>query len=126
MVGLRNAVRMFLGRMNVGRIGMVAAYPEKVGAVLAVQRESLEEVLAAERQALGMDHCEAGWWLAKTWSLPESLLEITCIVEYGIGAGAVLPVSASTCPRANARSMNKLVVNALVTVAFCVNDIFTG
>jgi hypothetical protein len=56
----------------------------------------------------------------------ESLLEITCIVEYGIGVGAAAPVSASVCPRTNARSMNKLVVNALVTVAFCVNDIFTG
>jgi hypothetical protein len=55
-----------------------------------------------------------------------SSLEITCIVAYGIGAGAGAPVSASVCPRANAKSMRKLAVNVLVVVVFRVNDILVG
>jgi HD-like signal output (HDOD) protein len=58
---------------DVGRIGMMSAYPEKVCGILSADYESIGDVLLSEREALGMDHCEAGWWLSKTWGLPESL-----------------------------------------------------
>jgi HD-like signal output (HDOD) protein len=56
---------------DVGRIGMVAGYPEEVSKVLSADYESVQDVLLAERAALGMDHCEAGWWLSRIWALPE-------------------------------------------------------
>jgi len=51
---------------DVGRIGMVAGYPEKLGKVLSADYASVQDVLQAEREALGMDQCEAGGWLCKT------------------------------------------------------------
>ena len=56
---------------------MIAGYPEQVGKLLSAGYESVEDVLLAEREALGMDHCEAGWWLSKIWALPEPFWEIS-------------------------------------------------
>jgi HD-like signal output (HDOD) protein len=56
---------------DVGRIGMIAGYPEEVSRLLSAEYESVEDVLLAEREAFGMDHCEAGWWLSRIWALPE-------------------------------------------------------
>ncbi len=55
---------------------MIAGYPEKVSQLLSTDYESVQDVLVAERAALGMDHCEAGWWLSKIWALPEPFWEI--------------------------------------------------
>lgn len=62
---------------DVGRIGMISGYPERVCKVLGADYESVQDVLLAEREALGMDHCEAGWWLCKSWALPEPFWQIS-------------------------------------------------
>jgi HD-like signal output (HDOD) protein len=62
---------------DVGRIGMISAYPEKVRKILSADYASVQDVLLSEREALGMDHCEAGWWLCKTWALPEPFWQIS-------------------------------------------------
>jgi HD-like signal output (HDOD) protein len=62
---------------DVGRIGMMSGYPEKVCRILGADYESAEDVLLSEREALGMDHCEAGWWLSKIWALPEPFWKIS-------------------------------------------------
>jgi hypothetical protein len=77
---------------------MVAAYPDKVGKVLSVECGSVEEVLEAERQALGLDHCEAGWWLARAWSLPELIMDVSRHHHSPQnGNGGVLPLVAFSC-----------------------------
>lgn len=62
---------------DVGRIGMIAGYPEKVCKILNANYDSVDDVLLSEREVLGMDHCEAGWWLSKVWALPEPFWEIS-------------------------------------------------
>jgi len=62
---------------DVGRIGLISRYSEKLCEVLSADYESAQDVLLSEREALGMDHCEAGWWLAKTWALPEPFGQIS-------------------------------------------------
>jgi HD-like signal output (HDOD) protein len=62
---------------DVGRIGMLAGYPEKVNKILSADYASVHDVLLSERAVLGMDHCEAGWWLSKVWALPEPFWEIS-------------------------------------------------
>jgi HD-like signal output (HDOD) protein len=62
---------------DLGRIGMIAAYPGDLCQILGAEHESQHDALLAEKGALGLDHCEAGWWLAKAWALPESLWEIS-------------------------------------------------
>jgi HD-like signal output (HDOD) protein len=62
---------------DVGRIGMVAGNPEKASKILSADYASVHDVLLSERKVLGMDHCEAGWWLSKVWALPEPFWEIS-------------------------------------------------
>jgi HD-like signal output (HDOD) protein len=62
---------------DIGRIGLILRYSEKVCEVLSADYESAQDVLLSEREALGMDHCEAGWWLSKTWALPEPFGQIS-------------------------------------------------
>jgi putative nucleotidyltransferase with HDIG domain len=62
---------------DVGRIGMIAAYPGTLCPLLRREYKSIREVLLAEKEEIGMDHCEAGWWLAKTWAFPEALWEVS-------------------------------------------------
>lgn len=56
---------------NVGRLGLFVAHPRTYGELLAEPGEI--DFLERERQVFGLDHCEAGAWLAKSWGLPEDL-----------------------------------------------------
>jgi HD-like signal output (HDOD) protein len=62
---------------DLGRVAMIAACPTELCALLDLPYESQREVLVAEQKTLGLDHCEAGWWLARAWALPEQLWEIS-------------------------------------------------
>jgi putative nucleotidyltransferase with HDIG domain len=58
---------------DIGRLGMLAAYPERYGPLLDAEYDCAEQAGEAERQALGMDHCQAGRMLAERWGFPEEL-----------------------------------------------------
>jgi HD-like signal output (HDOD) protein len=55
---------------DVGRFGLISAYPALTAGAFGVAYPSNEAVLAGERQAFGMDHCQAGYWLMQAWGLP--------------------------------------------------------
>src|ERR1035441_1341273 len=55
---------------DVGRLGLLLAYPNEYAEVLRRADHNTLELLDIERQELGMDHCEAGRVLAEHWSLP--------------------------------------------------------
>jgi HD-like signal output (HDOD) protein len=56
---------------DVGRLGLFVTYPERYAELL--ERAQGAGMMELERQAFGMDHCEAGAWLAQTWGLPEEV-----------------------------------------------------
>ena len=56
---------------DVGRLGLLAAEPEQYPKLLASVDGTNGDMLLAEKWAFRMDHCEAGFFLAKTWGLPE-------------------------------------------------------
>jgi HD-like signal output (HDOD) protein len=56
---------------DVGRLGLLLAYPVEYAALLRNAGRNVLELLDCERQALGMDHCEAGRLLAAQWNLPQ-------------------------------------------------------
>lgn len=56
---------------NVGRLGLFVAHPNAYTELLTQPSES--DLLERERQAFGLDHCEAGAWLAHSWGLPQDL-----------------------------------------------------
>lgn len=57
---------------DVGRLGLFATYPRRYPALLA-QAQGADMMMELERQAFGVDHCEAGGWLTRKWGLPEDV-----------------------------------------------------
>ena len=55
---------------DIGRLGLLAAYPVEYTNVLNVAVEYSFDVLHCERELFDIDHCEAGAWLAEQWKLP--------------------------------------------------------
>jgi putative nucleotidyltransferase with HDIG domain len=67
---------------DIGRLGLLVAYPAeyssflKAAAEVASTGEALD-FLDQEKETFGLDHCEAGHWLAGQWKLPEEFAVIT-------------------------------------------------
>jgi HD-like signal output (HDOD) protein len=60
---------------NIGSLGLFVAHPRTYEELL--EGASGQNLLEKERAVLGIDHCEAGGWLARTWGFPDDL---RCIV----------------------------------------------
>jgi HD-like signal output (HDOD) protein len=56
---------------NVGRLGLFVAHPKAYADLLS--DPSKTDLLEQERNTFGLDHCEAGAWLAHSWGLPRDL-----------------------------------------------------
>ena len=61
---------------DIGRIGLVAAFPNKYEKLLEAIAEQPADLAEAERSNFGVDHIQAGTWLARQWLLPEPLIEV--------------------------------------------------
>lgn len=57
---------------DIGRLGLFVLHPREYAALLAGPSDG-KTLLEREREALGIDHCEAGGWLARHWGLPEEV-----------------------------------------------------
>jgi HD-like signal output (HDOD) protein len=62
---------------DVGRLGMVAAYPKEYTAFLTSIETELGDILQRERELFGIDHCEAGRQLVIRWKLPTMFIAVT-------------------------------------------------
>jgi putative nucleotidyltransferase with HDIG domain len=56
---------------DIGRLGLLVAYPAEYEAVIRNAAEKTCDLLDFERERFGVDHAEAGRWLAVKWRLPE-------------------------------------------------------
>ena len=56
---------------NVGRLGLFVAHPKTYADLLTQPFEG--DILERECEVFGLDHCEAGAWLAHSWGLPPDL-----------------------------------------------------
>ncbi|PWT97237.1 MAG: hypothetical protein C5B51_31705 [Terriglobia bacterium] len=75
--GISNDVANTAGILHdLGRIGLLTAYPEPYAALAVHTHESDEAILAAERKEFGMDHCQAGQFLSEAWRFPRVLQEV--------------------------------------------------
>ena len=61
---------------DIGRLGLLAAYPVEYANVLNVAVEYSFDLLHCERELFDIDHCQAGAWLAEQWKLPAELATI--------------------------------------------------
>lgn len=67
---------------DVGRLGLLVAQPAEYSAFLRTAGERAAgseafDLLDYEKQAFGIDHCEAGNWLAGQWKLPPEFALVT-------------------------------------------------
>jgi putative nucleotidyltransferase with HDIG domain len=61
---------------DVGRLALTVVEPLQYSNLLLVAEEKAVNILDEERQLFGMDHCQAGRWLAEQWKLPRQFAEI--------------------------------------------------
>jgi HD-like signal output (HDOD) protein len=59
---------------NIGSLGLFVAHPRTYADLLAETRGDC--LLLKERSVLGIDHCEAGGWLARNWGFPDDLRRV--------------------------------------------------
>jgi len=57
---------------DIGRLGLFVLHPRDYAALLS-EADAGRSIPERERQRFGVDHCEAGAWLAKHWALPEDV-----------------------------------------------------
>jgi HD-like signal output (HDOD) protein len=56
---------------NIGSLGLFVAHPQTYGELLGEAKGS--DLLDKERETFGIDHTEAGGWLAQSWGLPDDI-----------------------------------------------------
>jgi len=61
---------------DIGRLALGMIKPVEYASLLASADKGLAEVLQSERALFGMDHCQAGRWLAESWKLPGEFGEV--------------------------------------------------
>lgn len=61
---------------DIGRMGLLAAYPTEYANVLSVAVDYSFDVLHCEKELFDINHCEAGAWMAEQWKLPATLTNI--------------------------------------------------
>jgi len=88
---------------NVGRLGLFVAHPRAYAELLGGPVEG--DILERERAIFGIDHCEAGAWLAHSWGLPEDLEVVI--------AGHHLPVNTAAFELADLVRVAVLLTDAL-------------
>jgi len=62
---------------DLGRFGLMAAYPCVSARAFSPVYDSGAQVLEEEQRLFGMDHCQAGACLMQVWGLPEEFQAIT-------------------------------------------------
>ncbi|MFH1021305.1 MAG: HDOD domain-containing protein [Pseudomonadota bacterium] len=64
---------------DIGKVAIKMELPKEYEKITELSQEKKISRLEAEREILGLDHAEVGSWLAKSWNLPNKLVEpIAC------------------------------------------------
>ena len=64
---------------DIGKVAIKMELPREYEKITELSQEKKISRLEAEREVLGLDHAEVGSWLAKSWNLPNKLVEpIAC------------------------------------------------
>lgn len=61
---------------DVGRLALGMIKPIEYANLLTANTKEAVNILSAERELFGMDHCEAGRWLTESWKLPKVFVEV--------------------------------------------------
>lgn len=59
---------------DIGRLALLASFPDRYRKMLGEQPAPELDEFEAERALFGIDHCQAGEWLARQWKLPDEFV----------------------------------------------------
>jgi putative nucleotidyltransferase with HDIG domain len=75
---------------DVGRLALLACYPNEYENLLAVASENDFDFRMTEKKLFEIDHCSAGHWLCRSWNLPPDMTEaIACHHQPGPAPGSL-------------------------------------
>ncbi len=60
---------------DVGRLALLACYPNEYENLLAVVAENDFDLRTTEMKLFEVDHCRVGHWLSQSWNLPPDMVE---------------------------------------------------
>jgi len=88
---------------DVGRLGLIAAYPKEYADFLLKADDHPCDALAREREEFGVDHCQAGQLLVTRWNLPKIFSEVTLRHHDDpvLGESSILSVVRRSCRMAD-------------------------
>ena len=73
-LGTDHGIAYTAGLMHdIGRLALVASVPDQYATLIRTAALNAQVLLDYEREALGMDHCEAGRELAERWNFPREI-----------------------------------------------------
>ena len=61
---------------DIGRLGILRAYPEEYERMLSVIEEHGFDLLRSEKDLFDINHCDAGRWLLERWDFPSELRDV--------------------------------------------------
>src|SRR6266566_2109331 len=64
---------------DIGRLGILRAYPEEYERMLSVIEEYGFDLLRCEKDLFDIDHCEAGRYLLDRWQFPADLRDVAAL-----------------------------------------------
>jgi HD-like signal output (HDOD) protein len=62
---------------DIGRLGLIKSFAPQYDQILAPEYVRSDEVIRVESTMLGIDHCQAGYWLTRTWGFPAGFSEVS-------------------------------------------------
>ncbi len=94
---------------DIGRLALLASYPQEYANLIAVAREQGFDQLECERELFDIDHCATGQWLAQHWNLPADFA--AAIAQHhqdGPVDGALTPLIRCACRLADCLGFHAL------------------
>ena len=74
---------------DIGRLALSVVEPVAYAELIYEADEEPVELLARERELFGLDHCEAGKWLAEQWRIPAQFAEVAERHHQPVGPGKI-------------------------------------
>ena len=87
---------------DIGRLALATVIPASYARVVERGADWPQDVLQIESELCGIDHCEAGYSLVKTWNLPGPFLDIAaCHHSPGVRLSGTAALLAPSCAMAD-------------------------
>ena len=72
---------------DIGRLSLIKSFSQQYDQILVPEYVRSDEVIRVESTMLGIDHCQAGLWLTRTWGFPAGFSQVSAYHHDPVSAG---------------------------------------